>query len=129
MIRHSAVWFLSFTMGIFICCSLTSSIAQGYQISVKQKPGKMRIGVVDPDSMYEAAGLQRNDVIKEINGKKVDDTTPVSMVDDVVRNGGRITIERDGKTIKKKLKPADHGRLIESDTTEYDPDIKKKSSP
>jgi C-terminal processing protease CtpA/Prc len=79
--------------------------AQAYKISVKQKPGKLRFGAMDEDSIYARAGLQRNDIIREINSKKVDDTTPITEVENVVRKGGRMTIERAGKAIKMKLKP------------------------
>lgn len=89
------------------------SAANAYQISVKQKPGKLRFGVVDEDSIYQAAGFQRGDIIKEINGKTVDDTTPITEVEKVVRRGGRITIERDGKIKRMKLKPMPENVLID----------------
>lgn len=91
---------------LFLCATVVSAPrAEAYQISVKQKPGKLRFGVVEEDSIYAKAGIQRNDIIREINGRTVDDTTPIADVENVVRKGGRMTIERDGKLIKKKLKP------------------------
>lgn len=99
-----------FTFSVAFFSALTLQVlvpptAHAYQISVKQNPGKLRFGVVDEDSIYAKAGIQRNDIIREINGKKVDDTTPIADVENVVRKGGKMTIERDGKIIKKKLKP------------------------
>lgn len=91
-----------FTFGFMM---FNTSTAEAYQISVKQKPGKLRFGVVEEDSLYAKAGIQRNDIIREINGKTVDDTTPISDVENVVRKGGKMTIERNGKLIKKNLKP------------------------
>lgn len=101
--------------GLFICGSVFLDVvpAHAYQISIKQKPGKLRFGVVDEDSIYAKAGIRRNDIIREINGKSVDDTTPISDVENVVRKGGRMTIERDGKLIKMKLKPMKDDGLIE----------------
>ncbi|MBX3019277.1 MAG: hypothetical protein KF767_15425 [Bdellovibrionaceae bacterium] len=91
-----------FTLGLALSISTP---VDAYQISVKQKPGKLRFGVVEEDSLYAKAGIQRNDIIREINGKVVDDTTPISDVENVVRKGGKMTIERNGKLIKKNLKP------------------------
>jgi len=90
------------------------SPSEAYQISVKQKPGRLRFGVVEEDSSYAKAGLQRNDVILEINGKKVDDTTPISDVENVIYKGGRMKIERNGKVIPMRLKPMPENILIEN---------------
>lgn len=79
--------------------------ANAYQISVKQKPGKLRFSVIEENSIYERAGFKRNDIIRSVNGKAVDDSTSLEVVDNVIRKGGRIKIERDGKMIFKKLKP------------------------
>lgn len=76
-----------------------------HEIKVKKTPGKLRFGAVDEDSIYAKAGIQRNDVIREIDGKPVDETTPIAEVETVVRKGGRMTIERNGKLIRKNLKP------------------------
>lgn len=97
------------TLGILF----SAGSLEAYQISVKQKPGKMRIGSVDPDSMYERAGLERNDIIREINGKKVDDSVTVKALDQALESGGTLVIERKGKMIKLKVKAIPENILIE----------------
>lgn len=79
--------------------------AGAYQISVKQKPGKLRFSVIEEDSIYARAGIKRNDIVREINGKPVDDLTPVSEVEKVVLKGGSLKLERNGRIIPLKLKP------------------------
>lgn len=97
-------FWIKLSIRFLLIFSLPLSMALAYQVTVKKHPGKLRFGNVEEESIYAKVGIQRNDVIREINGKTVDDTTPISEVEAVVLKGGTLVIERNGKTIRKKLK-------------------------
>lgn len=98
---------------IALTAVLNPLATNAYQISVKQTPGQLRFGMIEENSTYAKAGLQRNDIIREINGKKVDDTTPITDVEKVVVMGGRLKIERGGKIINMKLKAMPKNIIID----------------
>lgn len=90
------------------------SWAQGPKITVKNTPGKIRMKSVDKGSIYDKAGLKSGDVIREIDGEPVDHNTPPSAIDDAIRRGRPIKIERNGKARILHSKPIeDATELVE----------------
>ncbi len=81
------------------------AFSQGPKITYTTTPGKMRIREVEKDSPYDRAGFKSGDVVKEINGKKVDDNSTSTQLNEAVRSGKTVKVERKGKIISLKGKP------------------------
>lgn len=90
------------TLALFF--SLSSS-AQGPKITYTTTPSKMRIKGVEKGSIFEMAGFKDGDVVKEIDGKKVDDNSTPMQLNAAIRAGKKIVVERGKKTVTLKPKP------------------------
>lgn len=96
---------MRFLVFSILCFLSAAAVAQGPTITVTTTPGKMRMGQIEPGSLYEKAGLQYKDVIREIDGKKVDDNTLPSTLDKAIHAGKPIKIDRKGKLKILRNKP------------------------
>jgi len=86
----------------------------GARIQDTQDDNGAKVLSVDPESPAAGSGLQKGDVIKEVDGQKVTDTDGVldALRDNADKNTHSITVDRDGKTmtleakVPRKLKTA-----------------------
>lgn len=81
------------------------SQAQGPKITYTTTPGKMRIKNVEKGSIFEMAGFKDGDVVKEIDGKVVDDNSTPMQLNAAIRAGKKIVVDRKGKAVTLKPKP------------------------
>lgn len=111
MIKKSQV--LVSTLALFFSLHANT---QGPKISYTKTPGKMRIKDVEKGSIFEMAGFKDGDVVKEIDGKKVDEDSTPMQLNAAIRAGKKIVVERKGKNVTLKPKP-----MTEADTVDMPP--------
>lgn len=116
MIKKIVAITFSFFLGATVM--VADSFAQGPTISVKTRPGKIRFTTVDKHSLYEKAGFKSGDVVREINGKIIDENARLYDIDEVIRKGGTVKVERKGKPKILKIKAMEEA-LPEPPTEEF----------